>query len=111
MTTTLADLLAQGNGHLPPGWDAKAHALLLPEAVAAILADVQEPELQHRIQPVAVDGWPPFGIGADVLTERWGIFRPIFDDLDPVLAAQVRVVSWEEFVSRIPVPPAPVEPA
>lgn len=112
MTQTLADLLALGNGGLPPGWVARDHALLLPEAVATALAAAQGPELRHRIQPVQVSGWPPFGIGADVLTEATsGIFRPIFAALDPALAAQVLVVSWDEFVAKLPPtepdPPAP----
>lgn len=103
MILTLADLLASGGGHLPEGWDARGHALLLPDEVAAAVLAAQGPELRHRIQPVAVTGWPPFGLCADVLTERWGLFMPIFDALDPGLAAQVLVVSWEEFVARIPV--------
>lgn len=112
MTQTLADLLASGGGRLPPGWDARAHALLLPEAVAQAVAAAQGPELRHRIQPVAASGWPPFGIGADVLTEATaGIFRPIFAALDPALAAQVLVVSWPEFMAKLPPtepdPPAP----
>lgn len=106
MTLTLADLLAQNEGHLPEGWDARAHALLLPQEVAAALAAAQGAALQHRIQPVAVSGWPPYGIGADILTERWGLFREIFDLLDPALAAGVLVVPWADFVARIPAAPA-----
>jgi len=102
MSQTLADLLALGGGGLPDGWDARAHALLLPAEVAAAVAAAQPPDLLHRIQPVQVSGWPPFGIGADVLTEADGIFLPIFQQLDRSLAPQVLVVSWEEFVARIP---------
>lgn len=109
---TLADLLVLGGGRLPPGWDPSAHALLLPEAVAAAVLAAQPAELQHRIQPVQVVGWPPFGIGADVLTEATaGIFRPIFAALNPALAAEVLVVSWDEFMAKLPPtepdPPAP----
>ena len=100
---TLADLLALGGGHLPPGWDPRAHALLLSDAAAAALKAAQPDSLQHRIQPIDVIGWPPHGIGADVLTEAEGIFLPIFQVLDRTLAADVLVVSWDEFVSRIPV--------
>jgi len=103
MTQTLADLLAVGGGRLPEGWDARAHALLLPQGVRDALLAVQPQDLSHQVRPVAVTGWPPFGIGADVLSERWGLFKPIFDALDPVMAAEVLLVSWAEFVSRLPV--------
>lgn len=102
---TLADLLAAGGGHLPEGWDARGHALLLPAEVAAALSAAQASDLLHRIQPVAVEGWPPFGIGADVLTEAGGLFRGIFQQLERGLAAQVLVVSWDEFVTRLPAAP------
>jgi hypothetical protein len=108
---TLADLLALGGGHLPPGWDARAHALLLTDAAAAALKAAQPDKLQHRIQPINVTGWPPHGIGADVLAEAEGIFLPIFQVLDRTLAADVLVVSWDEFVSRIPVVADPDSPA
>lgn len=104
----LADLLATNNGHLPEGWEVRAHALLLPETVAAALAAAQGVDLQHQIRPVALSGWPPSGIGADVLLEAEGIFRPIFDDLNRALASEVLVVPWQEFTSRIP--PPPIEP-
>jgi hypothetical protein len=103
MTQTLADLLALGDGGLPEGWDARAHALLLPQEVRDALLAAQPQELSHQVRPVAVTGWPPFGLGADVLLERWGLFRPIFDALDPAMAADVLLVSWAEFVSRLPV--------
>jgi hypothetical protein len=38
-----------------------------------------------------------------VLLERWGLFKPIFDALDPAMAAEVMVVNWADFVSRLPV--------
>jgi hypothetical protein len=103
MTQTLADLLALNGGRLPEGWDARAHALLLPQEVRDALLAAQPQGLSHQVRPVAVTGWPPFGIGADVLLERWGLFKPIFDAVDPGLAAQVLVVSWADFVSRLPV--------
>ncbi len=103
MTQTLADLLALGGGELPGGWDPRAHALLLPAEVAAEVAAAQPPDLLHRIQPVRVSGWPPYGIGADILTEADGIFLPVFQLLDRALAAQVLLVGWTEFVSRLPV--------
>jgi hypothetical protein len=99
---TLADLLALGGGGLPEGWDARAHALLLPAEVAAAVAAAQTPDMRHRIEPVAVEGWPPYGIGADVLTEASGLFLPVFQLLDRALAAEVLVVSWADFVSRLP---------
>jgi len=100
---TLADLLALGNGGLPEGWDARGHALLLPVEVAAAVAAAQQAgDLRHRIEPVAVEGWPPYGIGADVLTEANGLFLPVFQLLDRALAAEVMVVSWADFVSRLP---------
>jgi hypothetical protein len=99
---TLADLLALGGGHLPDGWDARGHALLLPAEVAAAVAAAQAPDMRHRIEPVQVSGWPPFGIGADILTEANGIFLPIFQPLDRAMAAEVLVVSWADFVSRLP---------
>ena len=102
MTQTLADLLASGAGQLPEGWDARAHALLLPAEVAAAVAAAQTPDMRHQIRPVAVEGWPPFGIGADVLTEANGLFLPIFQLLDRAMAAEVLVVSWADFVSRLP---------
>jgi hypothetical protein len=99
---TLADLLALGGGGLPKGWDARAHALLLPAEVAAAVAAAQTPDTRHRIEPVAVEGWPPYGIGADVLTEASGLFLPVFQLLDRAMAAEVLVVSWADFVSRLP---------
>ena len=45
------------------------------------------------------------------LAEAEGIFLPIFQVLDRTLAADVLVVSWDEFVSRIPVVADPDSPA
>jgi hypothetical protein len=109
--TTLADILAAGGGHLPAGWDASAHALLIPDAVyQAVMAEQAQNTpagWQHRVEPVVLDGAIHHGIGADVLTEAegLGIFAHIFSGLDRTLAASVLVVPWPEFEALLPPPP------
>jgi hypothetical protein len=107
---TLADILTQGNGHLPPGWDSSAHALLIPDAVyQAVMAEQAQNTpagWQHRIEPVLLDGAIHHGIGADVLTEAegLGIFAHVFSGLDRTLAATVLVVPFAEFQALLPPP-------
>ena len=113
--TTLADILAAGGGGLPEGWDAQAHALLVPDATyAAAMAAQQQnrPEgWPHCLQPVQLNGEPHWGLCADVLTEAlppFGIMRHVFGHLPTELAATVLVVPWAEFQDLLPQPEEPV---
>jgi len=107
--TTLADILAAGGGGIPEGWDAQAHALLVPETTYEVAMAAQQQNRPdgwpHFLQPVRVNGEPHWGIGADVLTEAlppYGIFRHVFGHLPTELAATVLVVPWADFQSLLP---------
>lgn len=117
MTTTLADILAQGGGQLPEGWDARAYALLVPDPTyeAAMAAqDAYRPDgWPHYLQPVELNGEIHWGIGADVLTEAlppYGILQHVFSHLPAEMAATVLIVPWDEFLAMLPSQSTPEAP-
>ena len=111
--TTLADILAMGNGGLPPvdQFNPCAHALLVPQSTYEVAMAAQEqnrpPDWPHLLKPVVVSGDIYWGIGADVLKEAlppFGLMQHVFSHLPPELAATVTVISYNDFVALLPPP-------